>query len=239
MLCYRVPASLVLRVPTKTRLESSTQTFKSHPMHTIALQARCGRGSTVCTKVRILNTAWRTGSSHSNTAPLVFKMAQNLDLRQSAGAKTRLESRIKKCMPHCICRYSATPTTGYGFTDSIPKSGHFLFDSVLHVQVRHTHILTSSPCLFQHDRKSGFEMCFRLSTLGAGAKTRLESRIKKFTPHCVCIVFALCLHCVCNVFALCLQVLRQLLALSTRWGCGQYSFACIRRGATASLHHPP
>ena len=31
-----------------------------------------------------------------------------------------------------------------------------------------------------------FEMCFGLSTLGAGAKTRLESRIKKFTPHCVC-----------------------------------------------------
>ena len=23
------------------------------------------------------------------------------------------------------------------------------------------------------------------STLGAGAKTRLESRIKKFTPHCI------------------------------------------------------
>ena len=33
----------------------------------------------------------------------------------------------------------------------------------------------------------GFEMCFfGPSTLGAGAKTRLESRIKKFTPHCVC-----------------------------------------------------
>ena len=29
-------------------------------------------------------------------------------------------------------------------------------------------------------------MCFGPSTLGAGAKTRLESRIKKFTPHCVC-----------------------------------------------------
>ena len=28
-------------------------------------------------------------------------------------------------------------------------------------------------------------MCFGPSTLGAGAKTRLESRIKKFTPHCV------------------------------------------------------
>ena len=29
-------------------------------------------------------------------------------------------------------------------------------------------------------------MCFGPSTLGAGAKTRLESRIKKFTPHCIC-----------------------------------------------------
>ena len=29
-------------------------------------------------------------------------------------------------------------------------------------------------------------MCFGPSTLGAGAKTRLESRIKKFTPHCGC-----------------------------------------------------
>ena len=29
-------------------------------------------------------------------------------------------------------------------------------------------------------------MCFGLSTLGAEAKTRLESRIKEFTPHCVC-----------------------------------------------------
>ena len=39
---------------------------------------------------------------------------------------------------------------------------------------------------FQNGAKSGFEMCFGLSTLGAGAKTRLESRLKKFTPHCVC-----------------------------------------------------
>ena len=34
--------------------------------------------------------------------------------------------------------------------------------------------------------KSGFEMCFGPCTLGAGAKTCLESRIKKFTPHCIC-----------------------------------------------------
>jgi hypothetical protein len=38
--------------------------------------------------------------------------------------------------------------------------------------------------------KSGFETCFWPQHLGcwvgAGAKTRLVSRIKKFTPHCVC-----------------------------------------------------
>ena len=47
-------------------------------------------------------------------APLFVKMAQNLDLRCAlvpapwvtlgAGAKTRLESRIKKFTPHCVCR---------------------------------------------------------------------------------------------------------------------------------------
>ena len=33
-------------------------------------------------------------------------------------------------------------------------------------------------------------MCFGPSTLGAGAKTRLESRIKKCTPHCICRYFS-------------------------------------------------
>ena len=73
--------------------------------------------------------------------------------------------------------------------------------------------LTSLLSFFcQNGAKSGFEMCFGPSTLGAGAKTRLhtpnavtyheqphycrfmighslgrmESRIKKFTPHCIC-----------------------------------------------------
>ena len=50
---------------------------------------------------------------------------------------------------------------------------------------RPSQILHPAP-LFQNGAKSGFEMCFGPSTLGAGAKTRLESRIKKFTPHCVC-----------------------------------------------------
>ena len=40
-----------------------------------------------------------------------------------------------------------------------------------------------TPLFFQNGAKSGFEICFGPSTLGAGAKTRLESRIKKFTPH--------------------------------------------------------
>ena len=44
----------------------------------------------------------------------------------------------------------------------------------------------TTPLFFKNGAKSGFEMCFGPSTLGAGAKTRLESRIKKFTPHCVC-----------------------------------------------------
>ncbi len=43
----------------------------------------------------------------------------------------------------------------------------------------------TTPPFFQNGAKSGFEMCFGPSTLGAGAKTRLESRIKQFTPHCV------------------------------------------------------
>ena len=43
-----------------------------------------------------------------------------------------------------------------------------------------------APPFFQNGTKSGFEMCFCPSTLGARAKARLESRIKKFTPHCVC-----------------------------------------------------
>ena len=49
--------------------------------------------------------------------------------------------------------------------------------------------------------KSGVQTCFGPSTLGApstvgggggggGGETRLESRTKEFTPHCVCIVFA-------------------------------------------------
>ena len=51
--------------------------------------------------------------SNSKIAPLFVKMAQNLDLRcvlisdpgtLGAGAKTRLESRIKKFTPHCVCR---------------------------------------------------------------------------------------------------------------------------------------
>ena len=44
-----------------------------------------------------------------------------------------------------------------------------------------------SSFLFRNVAKTGFEMCFGPSTLGAGAKARLkarlESRIKKFTPH--------------------------------------------------------
>ena len=73
-------------------------------------------------------------------------------------------------------------------------------------------ILITRPLFCQNGAKPGFEMCFGPSTLGAGAKTRLhtpkavtyheqphycrfmighslgrmESRIKEFTPPCVC-----------------------------------------------------
>ena len=40
-----------------------------------------------------------------------------------------------------------------------------------------------APLFGRNGAQSGFEMCFGPSTLGAEAKTRLESRIKKFTPH--------------------------------------------------------
>ena len=53
------------------------------------------------------------------------------------------------------------------------------------LSVRDPQIVIRAP-FFQNGAKSGFEMCFGPSTLGAGAKTRLESRIKTFTPHCVC-----------------------------------------------------
>ena len=49
-------------------------------------------------------------------------------------------------------------------------------------------ILNRAP-FFQNGATSGFKMCVGLGPAapkGAGAKTRLESRIKNFTPHCVC-----------------------------------------------------
>ena len=61
--------------------------------------------------------------------------------------------------------------------NTLPSSHHPVYLKFLH-----------SVPFFQNGAKSGFEMCFGLRTLGAGAKTRLESRIKKFTPHCVCII---------------------------------------------------
>ena len=48
-----------------------------------------------------------------------------------------------------------------------------------------------APLHIQNGAKSGFELCFGPSTLGAGAKTRLESGIKKFTPHCICRYFGM------------------------------------------------
>ena len=95
------------------------------------------------------------------------------------------------------------------------KLGALIELNAITIVARQSQILTTRPAPFSQNglqAKSGFEMCFGLSTLGAGAKTRLrtpkavtyheqphyrrfmighslghmESRIKKFTPHCVC-----------------------------------------------------
>ena len=51
-------------------------------------------------------------------------------------------------------------------------------------------ILNRAPFFFKMACKQNLDLrCVLISdpgTLGAGAKTRLESRIKNFTPHCVC-----------------------------------------------------
>ena len=84
-------------------------------------------------------------------------MAQNLGLRcvlisdpstLGAGAKTRLESRIKEFTPHCVYRQThGNPSISNSYITPI----------------------------FQNGAKSGFEMCFGPRTLGAGAKTRLHT----------------------------------------------------------------
>ena len=49
-----------------------------------------------------------------------------------------------------------------------------------------THTMTHTiPPPFQNGAKSGFEMCFPPSTLGAGCKTRLGSSLKKLPPRCI------------------------------------------------------
>ena len=56
----------------------------------------------------------------------------------------------------------------------------------VHLQVgRQSQFLHRTP-FFQIGAQSGFEMCFGPSTLRAGAKARVETRVKRFTPHCVC-----------------------------------------------------
>ena len=67
----------------------------------------------------------------------------------------------------------------------IPAGSAFVLIPAGSARAHMSQILTTLPFL-KNGAKSGFEMCFGPSTLGAGAKTRLESRIKKFTPHCIC-----------------------------------------------------
>ena len=54
------------------------------------------------------------------------------------------------------------------------------------VAASRSHSITSLPLFFQNGAKSGFDVCFGANTLGAGAKTRLESGIKTLTLHCIC-----------------------------------------------------
>ena len=68
------------------------------------------------------------------------------------------------------------------YEDTAPLAGH---SEDVHVPGQSILNSYTPPLFFINGAKSGFEMCFGPSTLGAGAKTRLESRIKEFTPHCV------------------------------------------------------
>ena len=168
---------------------------------------------------------------------------QNLDLRcllisdpstLGAGVKTHLESRIKKFTPYCICRPLA-PTKSTGGTRMSPEHDDLLqrisrlsesmssaSSSTLVCCHCNLSFLTSLPCFFKTACKQNLDLrCVLISdpsTQGAGAKTRLKPRIKKFTPHCChCMVLppkfstcvprfaALCpvlLHCFLEIWAI-------------------------------------
>ena len=94
-------------------------------------------------------------------------MAQNLDLRcvlisdpstLGAGAKTRLESRIKEIMPHCVCR----PTL-----------------ATMKARPVNPKFLNRAP-FFQNglQAKSGFEMCFDIGSRHLGCWGQNTSRIQ-------------------------------------------------------------
>ena len=89
-----------------------------------------------------------------------------------AGAKTRLESRIKKFTPHCV------------HIKGTQRAVHHVCHTGQSISTIYT-----TPLFFKMACKQNLDLrCVLISdpgTLGAGAKTRLESRIKKFTPRCV------------------------------------------------------
>ena len=72
-----------------------------------------------------------------------------------------------------------------GYTKTKP---HLAVSLITSRKARQSQIIASLLLLFKkwQQATSGFEMCFGPSTLGGRAKTRLECRIKKFTPHCIC-----------------------------------------------------
>ena len=114
-----------------------------------------------------------------------IKMTQRLDSRcvlisdpstLGAGTKTRLGSSIKKCYPHrmhdCMAFRPVTGAWKNWQDDHKPTNS------------------SSTPLFFNMACKQNLDLrCALISgptTLGSWAKTRLESRIKKFMPHCIC-----------------------------------------------------
>ena len=130
-----------------------------------------------------------------------------------AGAKTRLESRIKKFTPHCVCRYWTLQNSwGYGnvkFLDLgcapyVLYGGKYI--GLVSPMTHHVDSARPGHGNLKFDHRAFFfslNLSWKIAckkhqdlrcvlvpapkgpgTLGARAKTRLESGIKKFTPHC-------------------------------------------------------
>ena len=103
--------------------------------------------------------------------------------------KTRLESRTMWFLffssgdePAAETRRGSVVGTITHRSPSISHSAPLSFFSNL----SNRHIIDSRFSKWCHTLDLRYVLLSDPSTLGAGAKARLESRIKKFTPHCVC-----------------------------------------------------